>query len=166
MLREKALSPIGKAVEIQTDLGLDSVYSVTFLTTLDPTASHPIVFDMREESNSACDFLNVVKHWIQKGHLTQGDYLIVDNASVHVSDEISEELDNILEAAGVNMRLLPTYSPELNPCELVFSVMKSHLRYWRGSHRFWLEIIHAASKVDYAKVLSFYSHCILKNNEQ
>ena len=83
------MSPIGKAVEIQTDLGLDSVYSVTLLTTLDPTAPHPIVFDMREESNSACDFLNVVKHWIQKGHLTQGDYLIVDNASVHVSDEIS-----------------------------------------------------------------------------
>ena len=56
------MSPIGKEVEIQTDLGLDSVYSVTLLTTPDPIASHPIVFDMREESNSAYDFLNVVKY--------------------------------------------------------------------------------------------------------
>ena len=150
-------------MEIRTDLGLDSTYSVTLLTTVDPAASHPIVFDMRDESNSASDFLTVIKYWIENGHLTQGDYLIVDNASIHVSDEIAEELDHILDSSGVTMRLLPTYSPELNPCELVFSIMKSHLRYWCGNNRFWLEIIHAASKVTYTEVVSFYSHCLLRN---
>ena len=107
-------------MEIRTDLGLDSTYSVTLLTTVDPAAPHPIVFDMRDESNSASDFLTVVKYWIENGHLTQGDYLIVDNATIHVSDEIAEELNHILDSSGVTMILLPTYSPELNSFELVF----------------------------------------------
>ena len=110
-MREKTLGPIGEKEEIRTDLGLDSTYSVTLLTTVDPVASHPIVIDMRDESNSASDFLTIEKYWIENGHLTQGDYLIVDNSSIHVNDEIEEELDFMLPWD------CSTHSPELNPCE-------------------------------------------------
>lgn len=85
---------------------------------------------------------------------------MVDNAKIHVADEILEELTEELTSSGVEMRTLPTYSPELNPCELVFGLMKSHLRRYRGDSRFQYEIIRAAAVVTYAQVVMFYHHCV------
>jgi len=37
----------------------------------------------------------------------------------------------VLEFFGVHLIFLPAYSPELNPCELVFNVVKAHVRNYR-----------------------------------
>jgi transposase len=153
---------VNESTTLRTNVDLDSTYSVTILTNLCPMADHPIITDIREQSNTSMDFLNIVVFWIEQNHLTAGDFLIVDNATVHLSDETHQALFTICNAANVSFKLLPTYSPELNPCELVFSIMKHHLRYWRGTERFWLEIIIAAASLTYEQVFSFYSHCLNK----
>ena len=89
-----------------------------------------------------------------------GNYLIVDNAAVYVAECICEKLSKVCNDTQVNLRFLPAYFPELNPCELVFSIMKHHLRYWRGSDRFWLEIINTASTITYEQMACFYEHCL------
>jgi transposase len=53
--------------------------------------------------------------------LVAGDLLVADNAAIHKSREIIPTLRVALATAGVRMVFLPTYSPELNPCELVFA---------------------------------------------
>jgi transposase len=54
--------------------------------------------------------------------------LVMDNASWHHSEEIREICDN----AGVKLLYLPPYSPDFNPIEEFFSVLKSFIRrYWR-----------------------------------
>ena len=161
LLRQLVLSPINEPKKLPTSADLDTTYSVTVLTTLNPFAPHPVILDLREDSNAAIDFLNILTFWIEQKHLIEGDILVVDNASVHVAEEIQEALLQLCQAAGVSLRLLPTYSPELNPCELVFGLMKTHLRYWRGSSRFWLEILNAASVVTYEQMLSFYKYCLV-----
>ena len=104
----------------------------------------------------------ILTFWIDQGHLLAGDVLVVDNnASVHVSEEIQEALLVLCDASGVTIRLLLTYSPELNPCENVFGLMKHHLRFWRGSSRFWLEIVNAAAMVTPEHINSFYNHCLV-----
>jgi hypothetical protein len=118
-LREKELSPIGTLLIQQTNAGLNVTYSITILTILSPDASHPIVLDTRENSNSAEDFFKMVEYWVQAGHLVGGNYLIMDNASIHISDEIHDKLMELLSHSDISIQLLPTYSPELNPCELV-----------------------------------------------
>ncbi len=50
--------------------------------------------------------------------------MILDNLSVHKRVEAREAI----EAAGCQIRFLPTYSPDFNPIELVFSRLKAHLR--------------------------------------
>jgi transposase len=58
------------------------------------------------------------------------------------------------------MRTLPTYSPELNPCELMFGRIKNHLRYHRGNEKLWAEILKAVSIISYKDVLMAYYHAL------
>jgi len=78
--------------------------------------------------NTSVDFLLFVAELLRDGVLAEGDVFILDNASVHYADAIADTLDELLEAKGVRMYFLPAYSPELNPCELVFAQAKYHLR--------------------------------------
>ena len=56
--------------------------------------------------------------------LKPGDIVVMDNLSAHKRDEIRD----IIEAAGAELRYLPPYSPDLNPIEQAFSKLKAHLR--------------------------------------
>ncbi|WUR04947.1 DDE-3 domain-containing protein [Vairimorpha necatrix] len=50
-----------------------------------------------------------------------GKVLIVDNASFHHSREVLQKLNNL----GINHKFLPPYSPQLNPIEEFFSMLKA-----------------------------------------
>ena len=50
--------------------------------------------------------------------------LVMDNARVHHGGRINE----LCEAANVVLVYLPPYSPDMNPIEKVFSVLKSRLK--------------------------------------
>ena len=51
-------------------------------------------------------------------------FLVMDNAPVHMGPRVRDALHRI----GVEPVYLPPYSPELNPCEMVFSQVKRGLR--------------------------------------
>ena len=57
--------------------------------------------------------------------------LIMDNCSTHHWDYIQQICDN----AGVKLLYLPAYSPDFNPVEEFFSIMKA----WMKKHGHWLE---------------------------
>jgi transposase len=50
--------------------------------------------------------------------------IILDNARIHHDEELIE----YLQAFGIRVELLPSYSPDLNPIETAFSVIKSFLK--------------------------------------
>jgi transposase len=58
--------------------------------------------------------------------------LVVDNAAVYTGKDFAEVLDDILVFFQVRLAFLPAYSPELNPCELVFSLIKQDIRNLMG----------------------------------
>lgn len=90
---------------------------------------------------------------------------IMDNAPIHVSADIFGLLITVLEAVGVRLVLLPKYSPELNPCEMVFAQAKRYLREKRQPGPFLQEIVHAFAAVDRLNVLSYYEHCLYRFDE-
>lgn len=131
------------------------------MTTIDPHAALPtVVSNPRVASNTAEDFLQWVESLIATGHLVAGDIFICDNASVHLAVEIQDRLDAALDEAGVTLYFLPTYSPELNPCELVFAQLKQWIRRNRGDGELWEDIRTALNTVSYGNVFAYYAHCI------
>jgi hypothetical protein len=100
--------------------------SITLITSLNtPSLCY---WTVRYGSNNQFDFVESVKAMIAVGALLNGDSLVCDNAAVHIGADSRDELNKALADAGVDMFLLPTYSPELNPCELVFARIKNYMR--------------------------------------
>jgi transposase len=56
--------------------------------------------------------------------LTPGDIVVMDNLAPHRAAAVRRAI----QAAGADLRLLPPYSPDLNPIELAFAKLKAHLR--------------------------------------
>lgn len=58
------------------------------------------------------------------------------------------------------MQFLPAYSPELNPCELVFGMVKNALRARGGVECLTEDIIDAFGAVSMENMINFYRHCL------
>jgi transposase len=56
--------------------------------------------------------------------LKSGQYVILDNARIHKSDEII----NLIEGVGAKVVFLPPYSPDLSPIEKMWSKVKEILK--------------------------------------
>jgi transposase len=56
--------------------------------------------------------------------LHEGDVVILDNLCIHKTPTVAR----LIEAKGAAVRYLPAYSPDLNPIEMAFAKLKSHLR--------------------------------------
>lgn len=76
--------------------------------------------------------------------------IVMDNVSIHVKDEVTE----YIQGQGHAIRYLPPYSPDFNPIELTFSVLKAWMK------RNW--IFHRRICSSYGDFLSLSirnSHC-------
>lgn len=56
--------------------------------------------------------------------LNAGDVVILDNLCIHKTATVAK----LIEARGASVRYLPPYSPDLNPIEMAFAKLKSHMR--------------------------------------
>jgi transposase len=56
--------------------------------------------------------------------LTEGQYVIMDNASIHKDVKVKDAI----EKAGCTLVYLPTYSPDLNSIEHCWANFKNYLR--------------------------------------
>eukprot|EP00808_Paulinella_micropora_P019013 g42248.t1 len=98
----------------------------------------------------------------EAGMFVRGDKLILDNARVHTARDVVEPLKVLLAGVGVELVFLPAYSPEFNPCELAFGMVKSFMRKHRGGGSFFTEIVHAfAVAITRPKIYKAYLHCSL-----
>ena len=59
--------------------------------------------------------------------LYKGDIVVMDNMRSHHVKEVAETL----HAAGIELRYLPPYSPDMNPIEMLWSKVKALLRKWK-----------------------------------
>ena len=164
-LRKKTiLSPINHPARVVTEIGpISKRYTLTLMTSLSETTPFPLFFSLREETNTADAFLEFVTFAIERQYLVDGDYLVVDNAPIHTAVDELATLVNLLEAYNIHLIFLPTYSPELNPCELCFSFIKRAIRE-RSNPRnggFDAEIVKTCLKVTPDHVFNFYSKSII-----
>ena len=72
-------------------------------------------------------------YWVEEvlvGTLKKGQTVIMDNCSIHKSPKVREKI----EKAGCFLMYLPPYSPDLNPIENYWAVMKNHIK--KNRHKF------------------------------
>ena len=65
--------------------------------------------------------------WVEKclvPTLAKGDIVFMDNLSSHKGPRVEQ----LIKAAGAELRYLPPYSPDMNPIEKAFSKLKAYLR--------------------------------------
>lgn len=67
------------------------------------------------------------EEWVEKclvPTLSKGDVVVMDNLSSHKGPKVEQ----LIAAAGAELRYLPPYSPDMNPIEKAFSKLKAFLR--------------------------------------
>ena len=68
-------------------------------------------------------FLTYLKE-VLRPTLQTGQIVVMDNLPAHKVEGVKE----LIEATGAEIRYLPPYSPDFNPIEPCWSVVKQHLR--------------------------------------
>jgi len=77
--------------------------------------------------------------------LSKGQVVVMDNASIHKNIRVKE----IIEAANCYLLYLPPYSPDLNPIENYWAVMKKYIRKIRHKYDDIIAAIDATLRVKY-----------------
>ena len=87
--------------------------------------------------------------------------MILDNARVHGGADTYLFLKEVLDNADIEMVYLPAYSPELNPCELVFAYVKNCLRSSRQQDiPLFFEISCFFSMITVEQLIPMFNKCI------
>lgn len=87
-------------------------------------------------------------HWLEKclvPVLKSGQVVVMDNYCIHKGVETKE----IIEKAGCEILFLPPYSPELNPIENYWAVMKSRIKMVKNKCDDFQDAINWAFQKDY-----------------
>lgn len=89
--------------------------------------------------------------------LEEGDYVIMDNCSIHKGGDIVE----LIEAAGAKLIYLPPYSPDFSPIENCWSKVKNILRFIGArSYQDLAKAIETAfNKVSLNDIYNWFTHC-------
>lgn len=123
----KAITPRGMLTTAHASARFDETVTTILMSSCEE--NHPVFFTLKPGTNSQWDFTEFFVDCVHSGRLRSGDYFIFDNAAIHGAKDSIEVLSDIARAAaGITLLRLPTYSPELNPCELVFSKIKQWIR--------------------------------------
>jgi transposase len=117
---------------------------------------------LHDEMNNQFTFLQFLIIAIENNFLTSGSILIADNATVHCASDTIEVIYSILSAAGIKLLFLPKYSPELNPCELVFSFVKCRV-YTHGlqTNSIFSNVESSFNKVTKKMIINYFKKCFL-----
>jgi len=101
--------------------------------------------------------------WCALNHVIQpGDIVVLDNCSIHRSQEIHQALCLLERLGDFRLIFLPRYSPELNPAENVFAEVKQYLRAHRHESilPFADQIIHSFARISRQHMMNYYTNCL------
>jgi transposase len=158
MRKKRGRGPVGKAVVGTSDWTAEENYSLLLLTSISDEDC-PLTTSLLPHNVTAWDVLDFFTDCLETGKLVAGDILLLDNARVHTCRDMLPMLVGLLDQFGVTLKFFPKYSPELNPCEFVFSVIKKKIRSSLSDHPLWFQIFKRVNKFSVSVLRNQYMNC-------
>lgn len=165
--RSKMLSQ--KNVRIITPVQSNNVrrVSLSLITSLVPSNVGLFNFvSSTEGTNTGFTFIQSVIMAIQWGFIRLGDILVLDNAAIHHAAHVVEALQTLCLHVGFQVVFLPTYSPELNPCELMFNDLKRNLVYSTNAGGHANDAIQFLQNYNAFQIWQKFRHCYSQERNQ
>jgi len=117
--------------------------------------------EIRKDTNKAIDFALFMVRACRDKFIRERDVVVMDNAKIHHTPETLLQIKKCMDVLSAKIQYLPTYSPETNPCELVFSLVKEDLKGKVLEDGTFATLIESAfAKVTKDNIYSFHRHCI------
>ena len=168
LVRPYVYSPVGQRAQLPggygraQDICSEGSYSLTAMIGLtDPV--RPVVFDIHQGPSTAHTFLRFVINYVLPV-LPYDCFLVMDGARYHVAEWSVDVVKDLLALKRCRVIVLPAYSPELNPIELVFAQMRKLLqRFGCEGWTLFRTLVHCLHEVSFDDVLGYYSHCSVQN---
>ena len=113
-------------------------------------------YTLLEDSVNSNAFLAYIKH-VLVPTLKPGQLVIMDNYSIHKNKQVRQ----LIGRAGCYLVYLPTYSPDFNPIEMIFSKIKAGIKKLKPDSiqklkQVFATAIEAVTKQD---VINCFQHC-------
>uniref|UniRef100_A0A093X9Y0 Uncharacterized protein y4pE/y4sA n=1 Tax=Talaromyces marneffei PM1 TaxID=1077442 RepID=A0A093X9Y0_TALMA len=122
--RQHAYSAVGEDAEIEDSINRGSTWSICAAMTLDGylpcTGVKKGYFSAENFAEWLTDKLLPAVNALQRYPMV----IILDNVAIHTQEQVHQ----IIEEAGHIIRYLPPYSPDFNPIELTFLVLKAWMK--------------------------------------
>lgn len=98
---------------------------------------YTVIAPLRFEWSTNTEIFNT---WIEEclsEEIQLGDVVVMDNASFHKS----EKTRLLIERRGARLLYLPPYSPDLNPIENYWALLKLYVRKWNTSFEIFYQVL-------------------------
>jgi len=86
-------------------------------------------YEIHDGTNDSSQFSDFIMKNLASGFLQRGDFLVLDNASIHRYQESDGMEEYLWNYHGIFLQFLPTRSPELNPIELLWNILAQRLKH-------------------------------------
>lgn len=124
-----------------------------------------MVYSPQPDRGNGETHFTFVEELCVSGYLREGQVLVLDNSTIHSAKKYREQMAELTERYKFSTLYLPTYSPELNPCELCFAFIKRQISarsfgVFANEDAFHISLLVAVRLTSPEMVHSFYRHCI------
>lgn len=110
------------------------------------------------DSNSFLKFMKSLAKTVPRGST-----IVLDNASIHKTKELTRYYTAFEAILGVKVRFLPPYSPRFNPIELLFNTLKIRCKSYPelknlNYERFGKAIIQLSYNISSTEIKNYFHH--------
>lgn len=144
----------------------NTTFNVGVMTDL---SSHKGLHDILNVEAHAQDSINFVEAMIsavERGIVRQGSVVVFDNARIHCAEDLFDFVVELFRTVGAVIIFLPKYSPELQPCELLFGAVKNRIYRTKGNGSLLEEVASSFRLVSREQIVNMYRACLLEAIEE